>query len=598
MEADVSESRKPPTAPQVGVIVIGFDDAAHIGDAVRSALAQGPAVAEVIAVDDASTDGTGQVLDALAAREPRLRVIHRAVNSGGCGAPRNDGVRAATAPYVMFLDSDDTLPDGAAQALLRAALRHRAPVAAGLCVRRELPQGRETRWQPGLYRRAGARAPEDRPALLHDTLCVNKLYSRAFLTEHAIAFPEGPFVYEDFVFTAQVLAAAPRIATVPDTVYVWHVRRDAAAPSISLDRERIANWQARVGAHRRSVAVFRDAGSKPLARAARVKFLDHDLRMYVRELPTRSPGYQHAWWRITRGYLAAYEEAELRAARAPARWIARVILASDAPRDLARLSQLAARPARLPPPYARHDGDPVWAPDLPAAPLDGLTDPAVVPLAQLPVTVDAELRPLRAELRLSVHDLHGRLTADPPRTIDVELRHRNGTAALRCGVPLTDGGPPWTVRLPLRLARLARLGIHDGAGAAPQSWDIRVRPHLASGGSFRTSVRATGRALRRLALPSRRFGVLLARPYATAAGSLALRVAAGPLAAAAFAWRRLRRLRGLGSAPGPRSGAARRGLCSPPPPLPGRVNLRLRRVGAPPRTPKHAPRAVLKRRTG
>ncbi|MFI1801532.1 glycosyltransferase family 2 protein [Streptomyces sp. NPDC020379] len=548
VEADDSESRKPPAAPRVCVIVIGFDDAAHIGDAVRSALAQGPAVAEVIAVDDASTDGTGPLLDALAAGEPRLRVIHRAVNSGGCGAPRNDGVRAATAPYVMFLDSDDTLPDGAVQALLRAALRHRAPVAAGLCVRRELPEGRETRWQPGLYRRAGARPPEERPALLHDTLCVNKLYSRAFLAEHAIAFPEGPFIYEDFVFTARVLAAAPRIATVPDTVYVWHVRRGAAAPSISLDRERVANWQARVRAHRRSVDVFRDAGSKPLARAARVKFLDHDLRMYVRELPVRGLGYRHAWWRITRGYLATYEEAELVAARAPARWIARVILASDAPRDLGRLAQLAARPARLPPPYAERGGDPVWAADLPGAPLDGLTDPAAVPLAQLPVTVDAELRLLRGELRLSVHDLHGRLAADPPRTIDVELRHRNGTATLRRTVPLTSalagGGPLWTVRLPLRLSRLTRLGIRDGAGAAPQSWDIRVRPHLASGGSFRTSVRATGRTPRRTALPSRRFGLLLARPYATTTGSLALRVAAGPAGVAAVAprlWRVLSR---------------------------------------------------------
>ncbi|WP_229331688.1 glycosyltransferase [Streptomyces sp. UNOC14_S4] len=523
--------------PQVAVVVIGFDDAGRIGDAVRSALTQGPVVSEVIAVDDASTDGTDRVLDELATGEPRLRVVRRAVNSGGCGAPRNDGVRVATAPYVMFLDSDDTLPEGAAKALLRAALRHHAPVAAGLCVRRELPRGRETRWQPGLYRRAGVRSAADHPALLHDTLCVNKLYSRAFLTEHAIAFPEGPFVYEDFVFTARVLAAAPRVATVPDTVYIWHVRRDGA-PSISLDRERITNWQARVSAHRRSVDVFREAGSEALARAARVKFLDHDLRMYVRELPLRSAGYRHAWWRVTRGYLATYEEAELRAARAPSRWIARVVLASEAPRDLARLSQLAARPARLLPPYAEHEGAPVWAPDLPAALLDGVTDPAEVPVGRLPVTVDAELRPLRRELRLRVHDLYGRLAAGPPRAVDVELNHRNGTAGLRCSVPLF-GDPPWSVRLPVGLARLAGLGVRDGAGSAPQSWDIRVRLHPSTGGSFRTSVRAAGRGLHRLALPSLRFGLLLAHPYATATGSLAVRLAPGVRAAAAVALRRL-----------------------------------------------------------
>ncbi|MEV5377982.1 glycosyltransferase family 2 protein [Streptomyces nondiastaticus] len=527
-------------AAQVGVIVIGFNDAAHIRDAVRSALAQGPAVAEVIAVDDASTDGTAAILDELADTDPRLRVVHRAANSGGCGTPRNDGVRAATAPYVMFLDSDDTLPEGAADALLGAALRHRAPVAAGLCVRRELPQRRDTAWQPALYRRPAVYSgPEARPALLRDTLCVNKLYARDFLTEHGIAFPEGRFIYEDFVFAARVMAAAPRVATVPDTVYIWHVRRDAAAPSISLDRERIANWQARVAAHRSSVEVFLDAGSKPLARAARVKFLDHDLRMYVRELPARSAGYRHAWWRVTRGYLAGFDEAELSAARPPARWIARVVLAAEAPRDLERLAQLAARPARLLPPYAQDAAaSPVWSADLPRAALDGVLGPGAVPPHHLPVTVDAELRltaRARARLRLRVHDLYGRLATIAPEAAEVELRHRDGGPVLRRAVPLTDEGTAWTARVVLPLSVLAGRDRRDGA-APSQTWDVRVRVQCA-GGAFRTTVRAVGRGLHRAALPSLRHGLLLARPYATVNGSLALRLASGARGAWAVAKR-------------------------------------------------------------
>lgn len=47
-----------PHRAQVCVVVIGYEDATHVGDAVRSALAQGPAVREVIAVDDCSTDGS------------------------------------------------------------------------------------------------------------------------------------------------------------------------------------------------------------------------------------------------------------------------------------------------------------------------------------------------------------------------------------------------------------------------------------------------------------------------------------------------------------------------------------------------------------
>ncbi|MFI9206342.1 glycosyltransferase [Streptomyces sp. NPDC053048] len=528
---------------RVGVIVIGYNDAAHIGHAVRSALAQGPAVAEVIAVDDASTDRTAAVLDRIAADEPRLKVIHRTVNSGGCGTPRNDGVRAATAPYVMFLDSDDALPHGAASALLDAALRHDAPVAAGLCVRRELPRRRDTLWQASLYRRPSVHgSPEEHPALLRDTLCVNKLYARSFLTGHGITFPEGPFHYEDFVFSAQVLAAAPRVATVPDAVYIWHVRRDAARPSISLDRERVTNWQARVRAHQRGVEVFREAGNAPLAHAARVKFLDHDLRMYVRELPGHGPGYRRAWWLTARDCLAAFDEADLRAARAPARWIARVVLAAPAPRDLDRLAQLAAGPARLLPPYAEVAGRAVWAADLPQVHLDGLVGPGAKPARRLPVTIDASLCPRarsRTGLRLRVHDLYGRLAAARPHTADIELRLRDGHAVMESAVPLVADDGAWRARMTVDLSELAARGrdVTD----APQAWDIRVRVHCTHGGTLRTALRAAGGDMRPVALPSARHGLLVAQPYATASGSLALRLAPGVRCAVGVALRRLRR---------------------------------------------------------
>ncbi|MFI2374018.1 glycosyltransferase family 2 protein [Streptomyces sp. NPDC018964] len=524
----------------VTVVVIGHDDAAHVTDAVRSALGQGPAVREVVAVDDCSTDGSAALLDRLAWDEPRLRVIRLPVNSGGCGTPRNTGLAAVTSPYVMFLDSDDVLPPGAADTLLTAATGAHAQVAGGLCVRRELPSGREVPWEPALYAAPAVLArPALRPRLVHDTLCVNKLYATAFLRAHGIRFPEGRFPYEDVVFTARVWAAAPRVALVPDRVYVWHVRRSARRPSISLDRAGVDNWRARTHACRTAHAILLAAGEKRLARRARAKFLDHDLRMYARELPLRDEEYQRKWWAHTRAFLAEYDAADwARDPVAPGRLTGRVVLASPEPCDLPRLRELAARPARLCPPYARAaDGTPCWSAALPGITLEPLlTRPA--PL--LPLAVDAELRPHAhgPRLRVRLHELYGRVARAGPVAAEVEWRHRDqGGARVRRTVPLrTAADGTWVAETTVRPDRLAMLGT----GA----WDLRLRVRFRDGSSRRVTAHALAGPglLRRCVMPSPWHGVVLVRPYATHSGALALRVAAGVRGVVPVLRARLRRL--------------------------------------------------------
>ncbi|MFE8966333.1 glycosyltransferase [Streptomyces albogriseolus] len=528
----------PADADAVSVVVIGHDDIAHVADAVRSALGQGTAVREVVAVDDCSTDGSAELLDRLAAAEPRLRVIRLPVNSGGCGTPRNTGLDAVTGPYVMFLDSDDVLPPGAVDALLAAARETEAQVTGGLCVRRELPSGREVPWEPALYAAPAVLArPADRPRLVRDTLSVNKLYATDFLRGHGIRFPDGRFPYEDIVFTARVWAAAPRVALVPDRVYVWHVRRAARRLSISLDRAGVDNWRARTHACRTAHTVLLDAGEKRLARAVRAKFLDHDLRMYVRELPQRDDAYRRAWWAHTREHLAEYDAADRSGdPAAPGMLLARVLLASPEPRDLPRLRELAARPARLRPPYARTaDGTPCWSAELPGVTLESLPER---PVRLLPLAVDAELRARTRLLRLRLHELYGAVARAGPVDAEVEWRHRDRAGlVLRRTVPLRPAAEgAWTAEAPLPLERLASLG----AGA----WDLRLRLRFGDGAARTVSAHALAGPglLRPRAVPSRRYGLVLVRPYATHGGALALRVAAGAQGAGRVLAGRLRRL--------------------------------------------------------
>lgn len=89
----------------VSVVIPTYNRRHIVGEAIGSALAQGAPAAEVLVVDDGSTDGTGAMLARRYGSEPRVRVIHR--TNGGPPAARNTGVARARGEYVALLDSDD-----------------------------------------------------------------------------------------------------------------------------------------------------------------------------------------------------------------------------------------------------------------------------------------------------------------------------------------------------------------------------------------------------------------------------------------------------------------------------------------------------------
>lgn len=102
----------------VSVIIPVRDGEAHIGEAVKSALAQGPSVAQVVVVDDGSRDGTAALLATMS--DPRLLVLDGGGN--GVSHARNLGFSHVTSPWAMFLDADDRLRPDAVARLIDAGI--------------------------------------------------------------------------------------------------------------------------------------------------------------------------------------------------------------------------------------------------------------------------------------------------------------------------------------------------------------------------------------------------------------------------------------------------------------------------------------------
>lgn len=96
--------------PVASVIVPCRNVASTVAAALAGALASPLRELEVIAVDDASSDATWDVLADLAARDPRVRTLR--ATRRGVSAARNVGLDAAQGEFIFFLDADDTVePD-------------------------------------------------------------------------------------------------------------------------------------------------------------------------------------------------------------------------------------------------------------------------------------------------------------------------------------------------------------------------------------------------------------------------------------------------------------------------------------------------------
>lgn len=113
-------------APRGGVSILipARDEAANIAACLDAALAQGPSVVEVLVYDDHSADATPRIVGDYEAREARVRLVRpAALPAGWCGKNFACARLAAEARgvWLLFLDADARLRDGAAGHILAAA---------------------------------------------------------------------------------------------------------------------------------------------------------------------------------------------------------------------------------------------------------------------------------------------------------------------------------------------------------------------------------------------------------------------------------------------------------------------------------------------
>ena len=206
----------------VTVVIAVYNTMPYLRDCLGSVFEQsiGRDGLEVVAVDDGSTDGSGDELDRWQQRFPdTMRVIHQE-NSGGPAVPSNRGLELATGRYVFFLGADDRLGPEALARLVAAADELEADIVLGRLV-----------GDGGRYVSQAVYDPGDRDDItlvnsaLPMALSNTKLYRRSMLEEHRIRYPEGLTSGSDRPFTLQAIAHARRVAVRSDYKFYYAMRR-------------------------------------------------------------------------------------------------------------------------------------------------------------------------------------------------------------------------------------------------------------------------------------------------------------------------------------------------------------------------------------
>ena len=233
--------------PLISVIVPVFNGASTLTPTMSSILQQEFDDFELIIVDDGSTDDSVRVARELIGDSSRHRLVRLGSNQGQ-GPARNRGVSEARGDYLVFVDADDELSEGALARISRGINKSKADVylLAAVEVR---PSGTRTLSSSRLFDELTLSSKtcttRDSPeAILWPVAPWSKVYRTAFIASRKISFPAG--IHEDIPWSMSTTLLAESIGAIPGISYRY--LRYGAGTSTTMSKgtktlERIAQVQ-------------------------------------------------------------------------------------------------------------------------------------------------------------------------------------------------------------------------------------------------------------------------------------------------------------------------------------------------------------------
>lgn len=224
---------------KLSVIVPVYNMAAEgkLAYCLESLLGQTLTDYEVIAVNDASTDNSWEVLQQYQSRFPEKLIIHSLKENHRQGGAKNMGLSLSRGEFIGFVDSDDWVTKDCFEKLVVKAEETGADVVAcDFCYVYEHTMESTERVACNLPEQVGELTHEKKVSLfLHPGALVTKIYRRELFFEEPFAFPEHMF-FEDNATGIELLRRAKHFEYIPEPMYFYYQHNASTVHVITMER--------------------------------------------------------------------------------------------------------------------------------------------------------------------------------------------------------------------------------------------------------------------------------------------------------------------------------------------------------------------------
>lgn len=206
---------------KISVIVPVYKVESYLDRCVASIVNQTHSNLEIILVDDGSPDNCGAMCDAWAAKDPRIKVIHK--ENGGLSDARNAGMAIATGEYIAFVDSDDYLAPEMYRQLFEHMVADKSDIAA--CgVEMVIEDGSPSR----MLTKSGCcvlNTEEAMASVIAEDWLKQPVWYKLYKTDliRDILFPVGKY-HEDVFWTYRAVAWAKKVSILDTPCYFYTQR--------------------------------------------------------------------------------------------------------------------------------------------------------------------------------------------------------------------------------------------------------------------------------------------------------------------------------------------------------------------------------------